>query len=89
MQALTQRKVDLAFRVYQAMLGGAADGDDAQPMDTDTQVGPLGGQDGGGQGGGRGSSLYQAHLHAASDTSKREMKCRCGLAVCEAVCMLS
>lgn len=38
LQALTQRKVDLAFRVYQALLGGAAGGQEAQPMDTDTQV---------------------------------------------------
>ena len=38
MQALTQRKVDLAFRIYQALLGGAAGGDEAQAMDTDTQV---------------------------------------------------
>lgn len=39
MQALTQRKVDFAFRVYQALLGGAAGGDEAQALDTDTQVG--------------------------------------------------
>lgn len=39
MQALTQRKVDLAFRVYQALLGGvAADGASPQAMDTDIQV---------------------------------------------------
>ena len=38
LQALTQRKVDLAFRVYQALLGGAAGGQEAQAMDTDTQV---------------------------------------------------
>ena len=42
MQALTQRKVDFAFRLYQALLGGAAGGDDAQAMDTDTQVGVKG-----------------------------------------------
>lgn len=39
MQALTQRKVDFAFRVYQALLGATAGGDEAQAMDTDTQVG--------------------------------------------------
>ena len=38
MQALTGRKVDLAFRVYQALLGAAADGSGAQPMDTEMQV---------------------------------------------------
>ena len=43
MQALTQRKVDFAFRVYQALLGGAAEGTEAQAMDTDTQVGVKGG----------------------------------------------
>lgn len=42
MQALTQRKVDFAFRVYQALLGGAAGGDEAEAMDTDTQVGIKG-----------------------------------------------
>lgn len=38
MQALTGRKVDLAFRVYQALLGAAAGGGASQPMDTETQV---------------------------------------------------
>lgn len=38
MQALTGRKVDLAFRVYQALLGAAAGGGGSQPMDTETQV---------------------------------------------------
>ena len=40
MQALTGRKVDLAFRVYQALLGAASGGYEAQPhpMDTDSQV---------------------------------------------------
>ena len=38
MQALTGRKVDLAFRVYQALLGAAAGGGDSQPMDTRMQV---------------------------------------------------
>ena len=40
LQALTQRKVDLAFRVYQALLGAAADGheDGAQAMHTDAQL---------------------------------------------------
>lgn len=45
LQALTQRKVDLAFRVYQALLGGAAAGggaaggsQEAEVMDIDTQV---------------------------------------------------
>lgn len=38
MQALTGRKVDLAFRVYQALLGAAADDSAAQPMDTEMQV---------------------------------------------------
>ena len=55
MQALTQRKVDFAFRVYQALLGGAAGGDDAQAMDIDTQVGVEGGL----------KSLYQSCVDAA------------------------
>ena len=38
MQALTGRKVDLAFRVYQALLGAAAGGGGSQPMDTEIQV---------------------------------------------------
>ncbi len=38
MQALTGRKVDLAFRVYQALLGAAAGGGDSQPMETEMQV---------------------------------------------------
>lgn len=45
LQALTQRKVDLAFRVYQALLGGAAAGggaaggsQEAEDIDIDTQV---------------------------------------------------
>ena len=38
MQALTRRNVDLAFRVYQALLGAAAGGYETQPMDTDAQV---------------------------------------------------
>ena len=40
MQALTGRKVDLAFRVYQALLVATAEGYEAQPqpMDTDSQV---------------------------------------------------
>ncbi len=41
MQALTGRKVDLAFRVYQALLGAAAGRGDSQPMDTETQVSPA------------------------------------------------
>ena len=56
MQALTQRKVDFAFRVYQALLGGAAGGDEAQAMDTDTQVGVKGGL----------ISLYHSCLDAAA-----------------------
>ncbi|DBA87788.1 TPA: hypothetical protein ACH3X1_004785 [Trebouxia sp. C0004] len=42
MQALTGRKVDLAFRVYQALLGAAAGGGAPQPMDAETQGGPEG-----------------------------------------------
>ncbi|KAL3131372.1 hypothetical protein ABBQ38_007687 [Trebouxia sp. C0009 RCD-2024] len=42
LQALTQRKVDLAFQVYQALLGGAAGVQEEQPMDTDTQGGEQG-----------------------------------------------
>jgi len=38
MQALTGRKVDLAFRIYQALLGAAAGGGASQPMDAAMQV---------------------------------------------------
>ncbi len=38
MHALTGRKVDMAFRIYQALLGAAAGGHEAQPMDQDLQV---------------------------------------------------
>lgn len=41
MQALTGRKVDLAFRVYQALLAAAAGSFETQPMDTHTQVSTL------------------------------------------------
>ena len=39
MQALTGRKVDLAFRIYQALLGAASSpGDGSQPMQTSSEV---------------------------------------------------
>ena len=39
MQALTGRKVDLAFRIYQALLGAASSpGDSSQPMQTASEV---------------------------------------------------
>ena len=68
MQALTQREVDFAFRVYQALLGGAAGGDEAEAMDTGTQVGDQG------EGGGWGklNSLFSSHVDAASGNSTAE-----------------
>lgn len=97
LQALTQRKVDLAFRVYQALLGAAADGEAAQAMDTDSQVHQTLLLD-----------CWQAHKHAVAvllllDTALLLGRCvkvqegvvvskgACGLsaAVCEGTCQLA